>query len=91
MTIGPLPVCFQCQRLQIFPHCTAFGDKVIPHEIATSMHDHSVPVEGDNGRLFVQANAEQRAAIKARHREAAGQPAQDAMDIAIDDFWRSRR
>jgi len=66
--IGPLPVCFHCARLDVFPYCEAFGPDVeIPTEIASAADNHSEPFDGDHGLLFKQATLAEKYALNERN------------------------
>lgn len=55
MVSGPRPVCFGCKRLieELGSFiCDAFPDG-IPEAIASGENDHSKPVQGDGGLLFL--------------------------------------
>lgn len=49
-------VCCRCARLVSsgFRRCHAFGDQTIPDDIWFGRNDHSAPVPGDNGMVFMK-------------------------------------
>ena len=55
MTIGPLPLCYDCKHFMRYDdgkfRCKAFPSG-IPFEIIAWLHDHHEPYPGDQGIQF---------------------------------------